>query len=186
MTHRVLFPIAAALAVMLSADAASAFTSAPRPISRLRPRSSAARTLLVEAQLRSTTVRALVDDLESTDVIVHVGFGRSEGGVAASTVFVTATEHARYLRITIDTMTSPHDVIPLLAHELEHALEIARHPEVRDVGGMRRLYVRIGLYARIGLDGRTPAFFETDGARAIERRVRAETFWARTKQRDLP
>lgn len=177
MTHRALVCTAAIMFVALSAGAASAF---PRAMARLRPASAAVGALIDDAVTRSATVRALVRELAATDVIVHVALGRPEAGAAASTFFVTATPHARYLRITLDTMMSPHDMIPLLAHELEHALEIARHPEVRSSTGMRRLYERIGTNAR-GLTS-----YETDGARLTERRARAEAMSARAKGRDMP
>ncbi|MBA3949417.1 MAG: hypothetical protein H0X44_05660 [Acidobacteria bacterium] len=179
MTHRALLPIAAVVCAVATTSAAAV---SPRAMARLRPGSDTARVLLGDALARSAIVRGLVEDLASSDVIVHVDLGRPAGGVAASTVFVTATEHARYLRVTLDTMTPPHDLIPFLAHELEHALEIARHPEVRDVAGMRRLYGRIGLNTRALMS------YETEGARAVERRAReeAEAFSARAKQRRIP
>lgn len=176
MTHRVLLPIAALMCAVASASAASV---SPRAMARLRPGSETARVLLDDAFARSAVVRGLVDDLATSDVIVHVDLGRPAGGVAGSTIFITATEHARYLRVTLDTMTPPHDLIPFLAHELEHVLEIARHPDVRDAEGMRRLY------GRIGLNARSIVSYETDGARAVERRARAEAF-ARARQRRIP
>lgn len=176
MTRRALLPI---VLVLCAAATASAASVAPRAMARLRPGSEAVRALLDDALARSSVVRGLVDDLASSDVIVHVDLGRPAGGVAASTIFVTATAHARYLRVTLDTMTPPHDLIPFLAHELEHALEIARHPEVRDAAGMRRLY------GRIGLNARSLVSFETAGARAVERRARAEAL-PRAKQREMP
>lgn len=177
MTHRALLPIVAILCAVTTAWAAPV---SPRAMARLRPGSDAARVLLDDAFARSAIVRGLVEDLASSDVIVHVDLGRPAGGVAGSTIFVTATEHARYLRVTLDTMTPPHDLIPFLAHELEHTLEIARHPEVRDAAGMRRLYGRIGLNARALMS------YETDGARAVERRARAEAFSPRAKGRRAP
>jgi hypothetical protein len=176
MTRRALLPIAAILCAVATASAASV---APRGMARLRPGSEAARRLLEDAVARSAIVRELVEALSLSDVIVHVALGRPAGGVAASTIFITGTEHARYLRVTLDTMTPPHDLIPFLAHELEHVLEVARHPEVRDAAGMRRLY------GRIGLNARSIVSFETDGAKAVERRARAEVM-ARAKRPEIP
>lgn len=176
MPHRALLPIAALVCLVAHASAAAV---SPRAMARLRPGSDAARVLLDDALRHSAVVRGLVEDLAASDVIVHVSLGRPAGGVAASTIFITATEHARYLRVTLDTMTPPHDLIPFLAHELEHVLEIARHPEVRNAEGMHRLYGRIGLNARALVS------YETDGARAVERRARAEAL-ARAKHRQIP
>ena len=72
----------------------------------------------------------------------------------------------------ISNTTPPFDVAPLLAHELQHAVEIAEHEEVRDAAGVRRLYVTIGR------EGATDEF-ETDAARSTERTVREEIRAAR-------
>ena len=56
---------------------------------------------------------------------------------------------------------------PLLAHELQHAVEIAEHEEVRDEDGIRRLYREIGHAS--GEDA-----FETAAARDVEALVRLE------------
>ncbi len=47
-----------------------------------------------------------------------------------------------------------------LAHELQHALEVAAATEVRDVEGLRRLFARIGTDLGNGQ-------FETDAAVAV-------------------
>ena len=57
--------------------------------------------------------------------------------------------------------------IGLLAHELQHAVELADAPEVRDDEGVRQLYRRIG-------SASDPDHFETAAARRIERAVRME------------
>jgi hypothetical protein len=57
--------------------------------------------------------------------------------------------------------------IPKLAHELQHALEFAASPEVRDAAGFRRLFTRIGWSAG-------PHRFETVAARLAEQRALTE------------
>ena len=117
---------------------------------------------------RSATARALVSELESSDVIVYVELAPNEAGGRAATRFVTTTASHRFLRIVIGAMTPPYERGPLLAHELQHAVEIAREPDVRDDDGMRRLYLRIGE------DRAARASFETAAARATGLRVRRE------------
>jgi hypothetical protein len=57
---------------------------------------------------------------------------------------------------------------PILAHELWHALEIARAPEVRDEAGMRLLYRNARSQAAD--DNR----FDTPSARSVQRTVSEE------------
>src|SRR5262245_46678763 len=123
--------------------------------------------LLEEAATRSATVRSIIDRLAATDVIVYVEVTPSPQIPLARTKLVTATANARFVRIGLRTQLSPFDVTPLIAHELQHALEIAERPDVRDDAAVRRLYSQIGRQ-------NGPDRFETEAARAIERRVRDE------------
>jgi hypothetical protein len=123
--------------------------------------------ILEDAESRSQTIRALVDRLAATDVIVYVEITASPQVPTARTKFVTATPSARFLRIGINRTVTPFDVVPLLAHELQHAVEIAEQADVRDDDGLRRLYKRIG--HSHGADS-----YETDAAAQVERRVRTE------------
>jgi hypothetical protein len=123
--------------------------------------------LLEDATARSVTVRDLIARLEATDVIVYLEVTPSPQIALARTRLVIATADARFLRIGLKTTLAPYDVTPLIAHELQHALEIAECREARDDAGVRRLFQRIG--HQHGTDS-----FETDAAGTIERRVRAE------------
>jgi hypothetical protein len=86
----------------------------------------------------------------------------------ARTVLMGAGTNTRYVRVTLHRMTSSDNLIELLGHELQHAVEIAQAPEVRDPDTMR------ALYNRIGFNRRAATHFETALAREIATRVRAE------------
>jgi hypothetical protein len=124
-------------------------------------------TLLDDAATRSATVRELIARLEATDVIVYVEVTPSPQIHLARTKLVTAVAGARFLRIGLKSALPPYDVTPLIAHELQHAIEIAEQPDVRDENAVRRLYARIG--HQHGTDS-----YETDAAKQVERRVRDE------------
>jgi hypothetical protein len=144
--------------------------SGDRPAVAALPRVRAAENamkLLGEAAAASPTVRALMERIAATDVIVYVEITASPQVPTARTKLVIATAGARFLRIGLNRMLSPPDITPLIAHELQHALEIAEHADVRDEAGVRRLYALIG--QQHGTDT-----FETDAARQIEHVVRAE------------
>jgi hypothetical protein len=132
-----------------------------------RVRAAASAVALLDEAVRSATVRDLIARLEATDVIVYVEVTPSPQIPLARTKLVTATSRARFLRIGLRATLPPFDVTPLLAHELQHAIEIADCPDARDDEGVRRLYQRIG--HQHGTDK-----FETEAARDVERLVRQE------------
>lgn len=134
--------------------------------SHVRAAQSAAR-LLEETAARSATVRELMAKLAASDVIVYVELTPSPQVPLARTKLVIATAAARFLRIGINMAVPPVDAPALVAHELQHAVEIAECADARDDDGVRRLYVRIG--HQHGVDN-----YETDAARAVERRVAQE------------
>jgi hypothetical protein len=150
--------------LLLGAPAADKPSVAPTP--RVRA-TGAAVSLLEQTRARSATVRDLLARLADTDVIVYIEVTTSPQVATARTKLVTATPSARFLRIGVSSTMPPPDLPSLVAHELQHALEIAERPDVRDDEGVRRLYARIGHQG--GHDQ-----YETDAARIVERRVRRE------------
>ncbi len=124
-------------------------------------------SLLQRTAAGSATVRELMARLEATDVIVYVELTGSPQIGSARTKLVTSTPAARFLRIGISTRMAPLDMSALIAHELQHAVEIAERDDVRDDEGVRRLYARIG--HQHGVDR-----YETDAAAQAERRARSE------------
>ena len=154
--------------------AAVAGSSSPDPsLDRgpaVRAGSERARALLEKTLLDSPTARALAVDLAATDVIVYLELTTSPRIARAATMFVIRTRECRFLRIALNASLSPWDLGPLLAHELRHALEIARAPEVRDRHDLRALYQRIG---RVEADSTQ---FESAAALDTERIVRAELY----------
>jgi hypothetical protein len=137
-------------------------------VPRLRGTSTKETRLIEYLLAHSATARALAEELESSDLIIYVELTASEAGGHAATRFVVATDSYRFLRIVVGAMTHPADRAALLAHELQHAVEIARAREVRDDEGVRRLY------RRIGDDRAARHSFETTAAREIGLRVRRE------------
>jgi hypothetical protein len=136
----------------------------------VRPATPMAQTIIDDASDRSPTIRALLDDLSKSDVIVHVGLRYDRPSRQGSTSLVTATPVARYVRIDILARLAPPRRAEVLAHELYHALEIAKAPDVRDDAGMRELFDRIGW--------RAGKHYETSAALAVEHWVRDD--WAVT------
>jgi hypothetical protein len=140
-------------------------TPVTAPASRVRAAHGAEQVLQDAA--RSGTVQGLLARLAVTDVIVYVEMTAAPDVPTARTKLVTATPSVRFLRIGINAAQPSPDWPSLLAHELQHAVEIAEHREVRDdpgVGG-----VRGGLGPHPGADS-----YETEAAGRVERLVRSE------------
>jgi len=66
------------------------------------------------------------------------------------------------------TRESRDRLIALIAHELQHALEVLVHPEVVDVDSMLAMYAKIG----VPLAGRSG--YETSAAHAVQDAVLSE------------
>jgi hypothetical protein len=150
----------------LAAVIASGSSSIPTASPHVRATSGVIRSMLSDAG-SSTTMTTLLKRLNASDQVIYIAFTDSPDVPTARTRFVTATGAVRFLRIEINARVAPGDRIPLLAHELQHAVELADTPDVRDDDGVRRLYQRIGL-------GAGPDRFETAAARTVERQVRRE------------
>jgi hypothetical protein len=156
------------LPLILCASNAGAAAAIEPEMPRLRPATRRAQSLIDTALRDSPTVREQAAVIAASDLIVFVEFARIDDGARAMTRLVTVTPHARFVRVTLDALTPIFDQIPLLAHELQHAVELARAPAVRDTAAMRQLY------ARIGINPGQAHMFETLDARLAERQARRE------------
>jgi hypothetical protein len=84
-------------------------------------------------------------ELENSDVILRVVPAEAlKCGVLARLLFVAQGAEVRYLRAEISMQRANPDLIGTIAHELQHALEIAARPGVGDEDGLRRLYEEMG------------------------------------------
>lgn len=125
--------------------------------------------LLVHAIERSRTFAALVEAIDASDVIVHVEEVHTlPVGVDGRLSFVHAAGGVRYLRAQVLTGRGAVDTMSVVGHELQHALEVAMHKDVRDDASFAALYVRIG-----DKPARADRY-DTAAAREAGRRVRDE------------
>jgi hypothetical protein len=120
---------------------------------------------------RSATFRQLVDALDRSDVIVYVEpklTREALGGFLSHAVATGGTY--RYLHIAVDIRGADGRLVALFAHELQHAVEVAQHDEVRDERGMAQLFD--GLAIKFGCGGTTCS--ETQAAKDVEAAVAAD------------
>ena len=130
------------------------------------------RRLLDAGLVASPTLRALVRRLDSSDVIAYIRVEEPRGGVDGSLQFVGASAGMRYLLIRVARMPTRGRQLALLAHELQHAVEVATAPQVVDLDTFAQEYERIG-HASHYRRHRTRSF-ETRGAVATGERVLKE------------
>lgn len=96
----------------------------------------------------STSFAALVQALEATDLIVIVEADpRLSMALNGYLVYMSTTTACRYVRVRFTTRVSRIRAVPIIGHELQHALEVGLHPEVTDAETMRAMYERIGQHS---------------------------------------
>jgi len=150
--------LASQTAFAQSRDAARA-AAVPHPSTHVLPAHQDgldARPLLEDALGRSATIRRLVAVLETSDVLVYVVLQFEIPSGSGDLHLMPTVAGTRRALIRIDVRQTIPERFKLLGHELQHAVEVASAPDVRDQAGMRRLFSRIGVLTPIG--------FETDAA----------------------
>jgi hypothetical protein len=160
--------LSCAALVILAAVAAAQDVA---PTGRVRGVNDQARRLLAAGEQRSPTLRQLIAELDGHDLIVLVTVESPStevgGRYRGSTRLLGASHGQRFAAIWVDALMGWPRAIPLLAHELQHAVEVAREPSVDSQEQMIRLFSQIGRELR-------PRQFETAAAIDAEFLVRAE------------
>ena len=133
----------------------------------VRPETAAVRALVGRASARSATFRSLVASLDGLDARVYVQFASCSGPVPACLLMQQESSGPRTFVARLDRYgRSEEELIVLLAHELQHAVEIAGASDVVDTESLRR-FLRI--HGRQWTCG-----FETPGAQTVARKVATE------------
>jgi hypothetical protein len=142
---------------------ANAQSGAPR----IRPEDAGVRELIDQGMERSATFRDLHAGLDDANVIVYVRFSPCSRGVQACLAWVSPAADARRLLIKVDRFgRSPDELTALLAHELQHATEVASDSKITDLASFEKSFASRGWKHGKG--------FETGDAITIAKRVSAE------------
>lgn len=157
--------------IVLSAVPIHADLAAPR----VRPVGTRVVSLLNRGYIASPTLAALVDALERSDVIVHIEeHWLLDRGRDGETRLVAVAAGHRYLRIYLDPRIPDQAAMALLAHELQHAVEIADATWVVDQKTLAQLYMCIGFESRAeGTSRGVDTVRAHDTARHVLNEVRA-------------
>jgi hypothetical protein len=100
------------------------------------------RALLDEGLRTSPTLRALVARLYASDVVVYLQCDGPAGPDGRLT-FLSSVGGYRYLVVRVSRLARMQQ-IAMMAHELQHAVEIAETPAIVDGASLVREYRRIG------------------------------------------
>lgn len=128
--------------------------------------------LIDKATERSATFRSLVAALNDTDVIVYIETSVARAARLRGHLVhrIVAEGNHRYLRLRLNPNGVDEQRIGVLAHELQHALEIAQAPEVGRSKRVDELLADIGF----SLGTRCSFCYETIAAMNTGRRVGEE------------
>ena len=97
----------------------------------MRALDPAGAALIADAQQKSATVRNLFKKLEASDVVTYVRIANAPKGTPeAGFSFVGTSKAARFVMASISSEIPADRRIELLAHELQHAVDVARIPWV--------------------------------------------------------
>lgn len=139
------------------------------PMDRVRALDTWAEETLRFGVERSPTFRGLLAELEASDVIVYIETSVVLPTYASGTTrLAVANGSQRYVRIVLLRDPLALNRVAVLAHELQHAIEIARS-DVRSTREMQALFDEIGRPSP-----GDHASYETDAAISISRVVRLE------------
>jgi len=152
------------LAVTVSGIAAGDRTE----LIRVRATSARLQAVLADGIAGSETLRELIDTLQRSDVIVFIAPQvPAKELIWGELHFAASAPGVRYLRVNVKQELSRMQLLEVVAHELQHAAEVAAASHVVSTKTMEALYDRIGFEIVRGQH-------ETDAARAIGDRVRHE------------
>jgi hypothetical protein len=204
MTHRLSLHLIEAIVVVIvagavgqsaaaaSSDIQSTFTtrlttdgSAAVPDEHVRSAQPAVASLIREGIHRSATFARLVEILNGSDVVAYIELRwRMPTGLDGYFAhWVAAAGGRRYVCIFVNTeFSAAHDqLIALMGHELQHAVEVAQAPDVESSEAVRDLFKRLdsGL-CRYGC-AETVAAIEIQAS--VDRELRADRSVARSKQK---
>jgi hypothetical protein len=138
----------AAIVVLLASGPMLAAEGQPGlSFTNLRTSDSEIHSAISACYAHSLTCHQLIDEIESSTTVVYLTPGKCLPGQGGSCLrFVTASPHARYLQIILDRDLRGGYPLKTAAHELQHAVEVVRAPQVVDHASFRRLYERIGIF----------------------------------------
>jgi hypothetical protein len=142
----------------------------PQSHGRVRPHDNRSGILLLRGIERSPTLRLIVDQLETRDVIVYIVMQPTlKPDIAGHLTWLTSAGGVRYVRISLNPTLANETLVSVLGHELQHALEVALAPAIVDETSLEDYYRHHGIQMRLHTSG-----WDTFAAREAGELVRRE------------
>ena len=120
--------------------------------------------------MSSATFQRLVEALNHSEVIVYVDPLRTRETLGGLSHDVISAGGYRYLHIAINVRGGDVRVLALLAHELQHAIEVAENPDAGDARHVDALFRRLASRAGCAI----ASCSETDAAIKVQNLVDSE------------
>src|SRR5262245_36295975 len=137
-----------ALSVLLFVSLTS--TRVPSDGAHVRTMDSHLRSAISDGMKRSSAFRALVAQLDASDVIVYAQRECTlPPGLVGRMAFMSTAGERRFVNVRLSCTLTGTQQIAWLGHELRHAVEIASAPSVVDETSMAAEYSRIGFPSRV-------------------------------------
>jgi hypothetical protein len=113
---------------------------------RIRPMQDVGARLMADGMAHSPTFRWLVDRLERSNVIVYIDVRPDmPAHLGGSLRFLARSASDHFVKIQLNRVFQGRTLVALLAHELQHAVEVAESGQVDSADDLRRLYRRVGV-----------------------------------------
>ena len=158
-------------------------------MARVRSESPLLRTVIASARDYSATFRSLLQRIEQSDVIVYLTCHRFDvGAIGGRTALAVAHPGVRYLRVQVACQQSEQTLVAIVAHELQHVVEIATNVSVVDEQTFRRLFSAIGFHSCLSPSRdqfETTAAIETGGRVYTEYRSQSKMSFASQRDRRI-
>jgi hypothetical protein len=135
------------------------------PASHVRSSNARVLEVLRHAMAQSPSFRDLIATLDFLDRVVYVEEGTCHPPEFRSCLHMVRNRDSKVLVVQLATRQPTAALVAQLAHELYHAVEIAREPAVVDDASMRQLFDRIGYRSCVDAN---MTCWETRSARAFE------------------
>jgi hypothetical protein len=114
-------------------------------VPHVRPLTDSAKIAIERGLRQSPAFRELVERLNRSDVVVYVDEDYFQSkALAGQLSFLTRAGGYRYVRVRLQWRSYDIQQIATLAHELQHALEIAGRPDIVDQESMARAFSDFG------------------------------------------
>jgi hypothetical protein len=158
------------LAATLLVSTAHPATAANPDKPRLRFLSTHVAELVDRGEQSSPVFRRLANRLRESDVVVYIECTQVRTGLHGQLTFLSAAAGLRYVLVRINWTLDARTQIAILGHELQHAVEIADHPDIVSAQTLAAAYTRFGI-RRGGIERQN---FDTGEAVLAGRRVWSE------------